>query len=717
MTMPSVIDERAKTRRLALQDALRAQYPGLSPKTRVASVPVDRSALVLGCNQGGAPVFLPERARLEHVHCIGTTGGGKTKFLEHCIRQDIAHGRGVCVVDPHGNHPDSLYRSMLGWLGEGGYTKTRTIHLIDPNVATHVTGFDPLALPDNDYDPAVIADAALEAFERLWGEEDTDTKPTIQRILTTVFTVLCELHLTLAEARLLFDPEDRAGIRAWAIDNLADEEAREELQYLHDIAVEPRGRQEFRKEVLGPRNRLAKLTRIEAVRTMVGQQMASGRTIDFRAALDEGHIILANLSGGPRASDKSCQLLGRLLTRFLFFNAQRRRHPERPFFFYLDECQLFLSGDISRLLAESRKAGVGVVLAHQYLGQLEEAGDDILNAVRSCTNLKVVFRLKDPSEAEDLAHMVVPLDLEIPVKASIRPTAVGVELVRLKGESTSEQRSTTDMRSEMEGTSEAETISHVQSVAETFAEGESRAESDAMSEAAGSSWANASGIGTGISSTETMTPGTGWLGTPSVIGVSNGASAMTQHSSARGGSTAAGRTRGSVKGQSSMHAVAVGEAWGEAVTRGSHRATSIGRAETNGTAETSGTQESFKPIYEELPGSFHSKDNVLYFAGQTLRNLTAGKAFINFVDGSGMKAALLAVAPVQSRAPAPQAFEALRGAVLDASPSAVPTTQARAHVANRQRALATKAGHARTPAEPDNPAGFRVKKKRPPKEA
>src|SRR6266516_1528953 len=181
----------------------------------------------------------------------------------------------------------------------------------------------------------------------------------------------------------------------------------------------------FRVEVMGPRNRLGKLT----------------PAINFREALDEGHIILANLSGGPRASDKSCELLGRLLTRFLFFNAQRRRHPERPFFFYLDECQLYLSGDVSRMLAEARKYGVGVILAHQYLWQLEKAGEDILHAVRNATNLKAFFRIKDAKEAADHAETSIPLDLEMPLKASTRPTSVGVELVKLGSESTTEQES------------------------------------------------------------------------------------------------------------------------------------------------------------------------------------------------------------------------------------------------------------------------------------
>src|SRR5690349_9102639 len=118
-----VIERRANARRVALREALRIQYPHLVP---LPPAEVDRPAIVLGRNEHGSPVFLPLKARLEHAHVIGTTGGGKTKFLEHAIRQDIVDGRGVCVVDPHGNHPDSLYRSLLSWIDGRGFTKSRT---------------------------------------------------------------------------------------------------------------------------------------------------------------------------------------------------------------------------------------------------------------------------------------------------------------------------------------------------------------------------------------------------------------------------------------------------------------------------------------------------------------------------------------------------------------------------------------------------------------
>jgi hypothetical protein len=715
----SKIGERAKARRTAVREELRARYPNLFPKPRPAlPAPFDRSAIVLGKNQGGAPVLLPEQLRLQHAHVIGTTGAGKTKFLEHCIQQDIASGRGVCVVDPHGNHPDSLYRSLLGWLDERGYTdrnnkKSRPIHLIDPNASTHITGFDPLALPSSDYDPTVIADAALEALERVWGEEDTDTKPTLQRVLIATLTALCELKLTLSEARLLFDPHDRAGIRAWAIENLIDEEAREEFQWLHEIAAEPRGRQDFRVEVMGPRNRLGKLTRTASVRLMLGQRTPA---INFREALDEGHIILANLSGGPRASDKSCELLGRLLTRFLFFNAQRRQHPERPFFFYLDECQLYLSGDVSRMLAEARKYGVGVILAHQFLWQLEKAGEDILHAVRNATNLKAFFRIKDPEEAADHAETSIPLDLETPLKASVRPTSVAVELVKLASESTTEQESRTESYAEAEGESYAKTLSYLDSYATSHAHGTSETDGESFSSADGASHMNLAGAGTGVSATEMMAPDSPLFGSPALVGMSESASSMAHSSQGSGTSSMSGRATSKATGNVSMYAETTGWGRGEAEARGRSKARTVGRGDTRGTGQTHGAQDAYRPVFQELPSSFHSKENMLYFAGQTLRSLTTGKAFINFVDATGMKAGLLTVAPVQSRAPGAAEFEQLRARILDVSPSSARIDAARVHVADRRRTLIEEAEKLRS-REPPSPKGYRTKKRRAPKKA
>ena len=72
-------------------------------------LPPRANTVILGSDECDLPFRLDERSRLEHMHVIGTTGGGKTNLIEHMVRQDILNGRGVCVIDPHGDHPESLY--------------------------------------------------------------------------------------------------------------------------------------------------------------------------------------------------------------------------------------------------------------------------------------------------------------------------------------------------------------------------------------------------------------------------------------------------------------------------------------------------------------------------------------------------------------------------------------------------------------------------------
>lgn len=179
-----------------------------------------------------------------------------------------------------------------------------------------------------------------------------------------------------------------------------------------------------------------------------------------------------------------------------------------------------------------------------------------------------------------------------------------------------------------------------------------------------------------------------------------------------------------------MHAVTVGSARGEAVSRGRSVGLTEGTAETKGSASTRGQQEGLEPIMADLPSAIHSKENVLYMAAQTLRNLPTGTAFVNFVDASGMKAALLSVPEVRSYAPERDEFVRLRVRVLEASPSALSATDAHRIVARRKEALIAAAGRTsaaegplRVPVaergppadEPESPAGFRVKKARAPK--
>ncbi len=533
-------DERARRKLLAIREEVRSRYPTLLGLNRPERP--DRTAIVLGRDERGAPVVLPERPRLEHCHVVGTTGGGKSTFLEHMIRQDILDGRGVCVVDPHGEHPQSLYRSLLGWLEHSGLARTRTIHLIDPNARSHTVGFNPLARPDPDTDLSVLAGVTLEAFARAWGGEDTSTKPTIERVLTATFTALAELELTLVEAPLLLDRIDRYGLRAYAVATVRDRYARIELERLHELSLDERRARDFDLEVVGPLNRLARFVRPPSVRAMIGQ---TEHLLNFGQAFDEGHVLLCSLSGGQRIYERDADLLGRLLLRALFFHAKRRAHPERPFFVFIDECHRFLSGDLENILAELRKYGMGVVLSHQWLQQLAPENENMLAAVRNATNAKIIFRVKDPTEAEDLALTVVPLDLELPVQALTKPTVVGYRRVRLSSESTGTQSSVTKTTGQSVsetkalGSSVATMVGQTRSntIGRGFARGVSSSEGVSAGESTGENWSH--GKSSGLATGESQSHG-------STIGHSHGESLAHGASSTNVSSRSSGVSSGSV---------------------------------------------------------------------------------------------------------------------------------------------------------------------------
>jgi hypothetical protein len=641
-------------------DALAARFPQLM---RPAALSYALGSIALG-KANNHPVVLPRRPRYEHSHIIGTTGGGKTNLLEHLIRQDIKNGDGVCVIDPHGSHPDSVYRSLITWLYGRGYIKSRTIHLIDPNAGTHTTGFNPLAMPDAQTSVSVVAGTVLEAFERVWGGEDTHGKPTIRRILKATFAALAELRLTLSEAELLFDHRDVHGIRALVLSNLTDRYARAVLSDLDYLAQTDRTGLRFRDEVVGPINRLAEFVSAPAIRRIIGQRR---NVIDLRAALDEGHIILVNLSGRDAANDADTELLGRLLTRFLFFHVKRRT-TSKPFWFYLDECQRYLSGDIPSLLAEARKFRMGVTLSHQWQSQLGKADDETLAAVHNATNLKVAFRIKHPTEAKEIAEAIIPLDLEVPVKALTKPTVIGHHRTMFENWSTTE--------SETYSTSRSQSVSH----------SESDSESDSSSDTDGDSvgWSNSNAT----SATRTATyEGTNFGPSQTSVGISR----STAPGTSGGRSTA--RSRGTSTGHSSSTTT------GDTTTEGY----------SYGHSETRGASEGLEPIYQDLPSAVHSYDNVLYLAAQMLRSLAAGEAYLSFVDESGMHSARVQVPLVKQLSVANDTFARIRTLVFCKSPSAIETAKATAHLHwEEERLLAQAAALALPPAEPDMPKDFRV---------
>ncbi len=491
-------------RSLITRDSIRAEvhasFSGLaarrrSPPVEHATTPRDPTALVLGRDAAANPVSVPLVARSAHTGICGASGSGKSTLMAESVRQDISLGAGGCILDPHGDHSDSLYRTTLKWLSETSLSSDRICHLIDP-ASDYVTGINSAELPSSFTEPSVIAGLLLETVERARKDEDTTSKPTMQRVLKGLFGAIAELRLTLAQAHLLIDPTDPHGIRKWALTVLKDPFCRAVLARIDALGADPKSRQSLEAELIGPLNRLATFESSPAVRNILGQ---AEHTLDIRQAMDEGHVILANLSGNERIYESDAELLGRILVRLIFFHAKRRRNPKRPFFLYLDECQRYLSGDVEQLLGEARKFGTFCVLGHQWQAQLGQPDDPLRQAVANGTNVKITFRIKDPRDAADIALAQVPLQLEHPVETLTKPTVVGHRRILFRNGSVGRQ----DSRSSSTGISVTDSIARTEteSYAETLGTNTTRSVTDT----------------TGISSSDSISDMTGWNRSSSVV--------------------------------------------------------------------------------------------------------------------------------------------------------------------------------------------------------
>jgi hypothetical protein len=243
---------------------------------------------------------------------LGTTGAGKSYFILHYMRQAIKNDEALISIEPHGANSDAL----IQWLA----TQERKVHILD-FAAPYALGFNPLHCP-KDTDPSVIAGNVLDAISVSRDDEAMSQKPTIERVLMMAFYTGAALNLTLLEMPMLLDPKDEHGLRAYAIQHVADTHTQSELKRLHELSQDGRRRRDFDQEIVGPMNRLARLIRPQALRAILGQ---AKNTLDIGAVMDNSEVLIAKLSAGPQVYEKDADLLGRLFLRSALFAAKRRK--------------------------------------------------------------------------------------------------------------------------------------------------------------------------------------------------------------------------------------------------------------------------------------------------------------------------------------------------------------------------------------------------------
>lgn len=363
-------------------------------------------ALTLGTNAGGTAITLGPDERRTHMHVIGSSGSGKSKFLESLIRQDIKSGQGFCLIDPHG----TLYEEVFEFCAHEVVTReVVALNLSDPR---HVVAFNPFRRSPS-ADTSVQVDNRIIATMHAWGAENSDETPTLERMLRLVYTMLIEQELPFQRAETLIDFNAKE-VRESLIRNVGSNLIRKEWEELQQLR--PR---DWRAEVLSAKNRLFRLLTSTALSRFFSPL---ANAVDLADIINNGKVLLVNLAASDQLSSENARVFGALLVNELFEVAKRRdvsRTP-KPFYLYMDEFQRFVSLDLTSMLDEVRKFGLFCVLAHQRFGQLDE---NLVDAVLTNCRIKAVFGGLPIESARTMAEELFIGKLDpLKIKAAIYQT-------------------------------------------------------------------------------------------------------------------------------------------------------------------------------------------------------------------------------------------------------------------------------------------------------
>lgn len=318
-------------------------------------------------------VLLASEDRAQHLYIVGKTGLGKSTLLRNLILQDLYAGRGVGLLDPHGD----LAREVLGLVPR---SRTNDVIYFNPGDLVRPVGLNLLTPVPRDANHLVVS-GLVSAFRGIWG---ASWGPRLEYILGYALAALLEHGgLTiLALPRLLSDDTFRERVAAKVRDPVVRAFWRDEYA---------RYERRFRLEAIAPiQNKIGRLLASAPLRNILGQVK---NRFDVGVLMNRNRVFIANLSKGA-IGEENARLLGALLvSQFQWAAMQRAGESEDariPFYLYIDEFQSFATDALAAILAEARKYGLVLTIAHQYLEQLP---DSIRQSVFGNAGNLITFRV------------------------------------------------------------------------------------------------------------------------------------------------------------------------------------------------------------------------------------------------------------------------------------------------------------------------------------
>lgn len=366
---------------------------------RVAPAPSNtpQEGLLLGYNSyrgNRIDVHLQDADRRRHMYIIGKTGAGKSEFIKNLAVQDIRNGKGVAIIDPHGDLADGIMELI---------PKERYDDVIyfNPSDTERPMGLNMLEAPNKDMRDFAVQEM-ISIFYMLFPPE--------------MIGPMFEHSMRNFMLTLMADPA-HPGTIAEIPRMISDEKFQKEwIARVTDPSVRSFWEDEMAKtsdyhksETMGYLvSKVGRFVENEMMRNIIGQSTSA---FNFREIMDTGKILLVNLSKG-KTGEVNASLLGLIIVSKLqmaaFARADMPEEKRKDFYLYIDEFQNFVTPSIATILSEARKYKLNLVMAHQYMGQLVKDGkSEIRDAVLGNVGSMFVSRV-GPDDTEVLGKIFEP---------------------------------------------------------------------------------------------------------------------------------------------------------------------------------------------------------------------------------------------------------------------------------------------------------------------
>lgn len=371
----------------------------LNAKRAPAPMQIASSGLYVGVSRYRGvdrPIFIGDDDRRRHIYVIGKTGTGKSQMLEELVIQDVKAGKGLAVIDPHGDLIDGILTRIPP-------ERAEDVIYFDPSDGERPMGLNMLEAETEEQKHFVVT-SIVGLMYKLYDPQKTGIiGPRFEHaVRNAMLTVMYEPGTTFIEVvRILTDAnfvqellpkvQDPIIRRYWTdqIAQTADFHKSEVLDYIV--------------------SKFGRFVTNKLMRNIIGQSESS---FNFRKVMDEGKILLVNLSKGKLGEENSNFLGLILVPRILIAAMSRQDVPEekrRDFYLYVDEFQNFATPDFAQILSEARKYRLSLTVANQFIGQMEE---EVKNAVFGNVGTLITFRV-GVTDANYLQHEFQPTFNEI----------------------------------------------------------------------------------------------------------------------------------------------------------------------------------------------------------------------------------------------------------------------------------------------------------------